>query len=158
MDIQVASNFERLHFAYAGAGNLQTAAAFEAFAREGELTLPPAMLSAMGEVFTGVSADETETRAAIAAVYESAGMLIDPHTAVAVAAAAKAPALDRAIPLVVLATAHPAKFPDAVAAAAGAAPAIPRAVAGLAARPERFERLPAEAQAVKAFVRDFAAA
>jgi threonine synthase len=158
MDIQVASNFERLHFAYAGAGNLQTAAAFEAFAREGELTLPPAMLNAMGEVFAGASADETETRSAIAAVYEGAGMLIDPHTAVAVAAAAKAPALDRAIPLVVLATAQPAKFPDAVAAAAGVAPAVPPAVAGLAARPERFERLPADAQAVKAFVRDFAAA
>jgi threonine synthase len=157
MDIQLASNFERLHFAYAGAGNLQTAAAFEGLARDGELTLPPAMRSAMGEAFAGVSVDEAETRAAIASVYESAGMLIDPHTAVAVAAAAKAPALDRAIPLVVLATAHPAKFPHAVAGAVGVTAAEPRAVAELAARPERFERMAADVQAVKAFVRAFAA-
>jgi threonine synthase len=153
MDIQVASNFERLHFEYAGRGNRETAEAFEAFARTGELRLPEPVRAAMGEVFTGVSVSETGAAAASAAVFAASGELVDPHTAVALAGAWAAPPLSPATPLVVLATAHPAKFPEAVAAAAGVAPRVPTVVAAMAGRPERADRLPADAEAVKAYVR-----
>jgi threonine synthase len=90
----------------------------------------------------------------MAAVYQDTGEHIDPHTAVALAGAGAASR--PAGPLVILATAHPAKFPDAVAAATGAAPARPAAVVALAGRQERTDRLPADAEAVKAYVRAFA--
>jgi len=151
MDIQVASNFERLHFEYAGRGNLETAAAFEAFARTGELTLAPAIREAMAEVFQGVAVSEAETSEAMRTTWEQTGELIDPHTAVAMAGAHAAQPLNPRTPLVVLATAHPAKFPEAVAAA-GLAPDTAR-VEALGRLVERFDRLPADAEDVKAYVR-----
>jgi threonine synthase len=150
MDIQVASNFERLHFEYAGRGNLETAAAFEAFARTGEIRLPPALRESLAEVFEGRSVDPASTDEAMRRVFAETAMVIDPHTAVGLAAAETA-ALDPKIPLVVLSTAHPAKFPEAVSAA-GLAPDTAR-VADLLERPERIDHLPAETEAVKAFVR-----
>jgi threonine synthase len=152
MDIQVASNFERLYFEYAGRDGGATAAAFAAFADAGALTLPKAMRRAMGEVFTGVAVSEAEARQTMAAVFRETGVFVDPHTAVALAGAEVAP-LNPAPPLVVLATAHPAKFPAAVEAATGVAPPVPAAVAALAERPERIDHLPADAEAVKAYVR-----
>jgi threonine synthase len=82
--------------------------------------------------------------------------LIDPHTAVGVYAARKLGTRGATTPIVVLATAHAAKFPEAVKEASGQAPALPLQAADLAARPERFERLPADPVVLKAFIRDFA--
>ena len=62
----------------------------------------------------------------------------------------------RQTPLVVLSTAHPAKFPEAVRAAAGVDVTLPHAVRGLAEKPERIDRLPADLETIKAYVRDFA--
>ncbi|HEY2178003.1 MAG TPA: threonine synthase [Caulobacteraceae bacterium] len=155
MDIQVASNFERLWFEYAGRDGAATAAAFEAFAGSGALRLSDAMRRAMNEVFTGVSAGEAAAAAAMANAFAQDGALVDPHTAVALAGA-EGVALPRGVPLVVLATAHPAKFPDAVAVATGTIPPVPPAVAAMARRPERSDRMPADAEAVKAYVREFA--
>jgi threonine synthase len=151
MDIQVASNFERLYFEYAGRGNLETAEA-------GSLEIPPAALVEMRAVFTGVSASESQTAAAIARTLRETGELVDPHTAVALAGLDRTAAPFAGAPLVVLSTAHAAKFPDAVKAACGVTPALPAAARDLATRPERFDRLPADVAAVKAYLKDFVAA
>jgi threonine synthase len=96
-------------------------------------------------------ADEEETAAAIRTVCKEADYLIDPHTAVAVAVAEKEPR-DPAVPMIVLATAHPAKFPDAVAAACGRTSALPPWLADLAERPERLTVLPADQAAIERFI------
>ncbi len=156
MDIQVASNFERLFFECADRDATLTAEAFRAFAAEGRMTPPPAVLSRMGRLFSGVAVDEAETAATIAQTLRGTGLMIDPHTAVAVAGATEAgPVLDRD-PLVIVSTAHPAKFPEAVTAACGVPPPRLAAVAARASAPERIDRLPASAAAVKRYVMDFA--
>jgi threonine synthase len=151
MDIQVASNFERLHFELAGRGNLETAAAFEAFARTGETRLPTAMREALAKVFEGRSVSPAATDEAMRRAFAETGVLVDPHTAVGLAAADAVTSLDPRIPMIVLSTAHPAKFPEALAAA-GLPPVAPK-IEGLFERPERVDRLPADAEAVKAYVR-----
>ncbi len=151
MDIQVASNFERLHFELAGRGNLETAAAFETFARTGEIRLPKAIREALAEVFEGRSVSPAATDEAMRRAFAETGVLVDPHTAVGLAAADAVTSLDPRIPMIVLSTAHPAKFPEALAAA-GLAPVAPK-IEGLFERPERVDRLPADAEAVKAYVR-----
>jgi threonine synthase len=156
MDIQSASNFERLYFECVRRDGVETARAFAAFAETGALDIPPQALAAMQETFAGVSVSEGDTTRTIVATLHETGELIDPHTAVAVAGLRRAQ--DIAAPVVVLSTAHPAKFPDTVEAATGEAPVMPRAAQGLAAKAERFDRLPADAGAVAAYVRDFAGA
>ena len=154
MDIQSASNFERLYFETAARDAAATAQAFAAFTAGGAIDVPVPAFAAMRELFRGVAVSEAETKAAIVATLAQSGELIDPHTAVAVAALGKVG--DLPAPVVVLSTAHPAKFPEDVAAASGVTPDLPHGAADLAGRPERFDRLPADAEAIKAFVRTFA--
>jgi threonine synthase len=90
----------------------------------------------------------------ILATHNETGEMIDPHTAVAVAAFHRL--RDHADPVVILSTAHAAKFPEAVKAATGESPVLPHKARSLAARPERFDHLPADAEAIKAYVRAFA--
>jgi len=156
MDIQSASNFERLYFESVGRDADATAQAFVGFAQTGAIQVPPVAFTAMRDLFCGAAISEAETMAAMAATLDETGELIDPHTAVAVAALGKADSLAR--PVVVLSTAHPAKFPEDVAKASGVVPSLPRGAADLADRPERFDRLAADAEAIKAFVRTFAGA
>jgi len=156
MDIQSASNFERLYFEAVQREPVETARAFQAFAEAGAIDIPPQAFATMRELFRGVGIGEDETTRAIVATLDKTGELIDPHTAVAVAALAHAG--DLAGPVVVLSTAHPAKFPEDVAKASGVTPALPRGSASLADRPERYDRLPAEPETVKAYVRAFAEA
>jgi threonine synthase len=153
MDIQSASNFERLYFEAVKRNGTETARAFEAFAKAGVIDIPPGALSAMQATFTGVAVGEDETVKTIVSTLNETGELIDPHTAVAVAALSHVK-LDG--PTVVLSTAHPAKFPEDVAKASGVTPQAPRGAADLAGRKERFDRLPAEADTIKAYVRAFA--
>ncbi|HZZ35041.1 MAG TPA: threonine synthase [Caulobacteraceae bacterium] len=155
MDIQVASNFERLYFEGVGRDGVETGRAFRAFAASGTLNIPPEAHEAMRALFRGVAIDEAETTRTILSTFNETGELVDPHTAVALAASAHIGAAKPETPLVILATAHPAKFPDTVAAAAGVQPATPRAVQTLADRPERVDRLAADVEAVKAYVREF---
>ncbi|MFL5297294.1 MAG: threonine synthase [Phenylobacterium sp.] len=154
MDIQSASNFERLYFESVGREATETARAFEAFARTGNIALPPQAFAAMRQLFRGAAVSEAQTARTIVATRNETGELIDPHTAVGVAALARA--VDMEGPVVVMSTAHPAKFPEAVAKAAGVTPPLPPAAAAMASRPERFDRLPAEADTIKAYVRAFA--
>ncbi|HEX5379037.1 MAG TPA: threonine synthase [Phenylobacterium sp.] len=156
MDIQSASNFERLYYECARRDGLETARAFKAFAETGFIEIPPQALAAMRELFQGTSVSEGDTSRAILSTLNETGELIDPHTAVGVAAFHRL--RDVHEPIVVLATAHAAKFPEAVAAAAGETPVTPRKARALAAKAERFDRLPAEADVIKAYVRAFAEA
>ena len=155
MDIQSASNFERLYFEAGGREPAGTARAFEAFKAAGTIDIPADALARMQATFTGVAIGEDETVRTIVSTLDETGELIDPHTAVAVAAL-KHVELDG--PTVVLSTAHAAKFPEDVARASGLEPALPRGVASLADRSERFERIAGDAAAIKAYVRDFAEA
>jgi threonine synthase len=155
MDIQVASNFERALFEAAERDAGWTAAAMQDFARDRRLALPPAQLNVLRTRYSAFASDDPETRAAIAAFHARTGRIIDPHTAVGFAAILKmgTPPIDRpAAPTVLLATAHPAKFPDAVAAALGAPPPVPPALAALKNRTEKMEILPPEAALIQTFI------
>jgi threonine synthase len=154
MDIQSASNFERLYFECARRDAVETARAMHAFADVGAIDIPPQAFATMRELFIGVSVSEGETTRAIVSTLNETGELIDPHTAVAVAAAQQVGPVGA--PVVVLSTAHAAKFPEAVNAAAGYLPALPRGVGERMTRPERFDRMAADAEAIKAYVRAFA--
>jgi len=148
MDIQVASNFERLYFEAVGRDPVQTAQAFKVFGALGSLELPLETQTEIAALFDAVATDEAMTANTMAEALRTSGALIDPHTAVALNGAAGRPG-----PTVVLSTAHPAKFPDAVEAATGVRPALPERVGDLYARSERITRLGADVDAVKAFVR-----
>ena len=156
MDIQVASNFERLYFEGVERNGVETARAMRAFAETGSIDIPPTARTMIETLFSGVGISEDDTSRAILSTFNQTGALIDPHTAVGVAAAHWAGPKPSTTPMVILSTAHPAKFPEAVTAAAGSAPALPNAARGLAAKPERIDRLPADVEAVKAYIRDFA--
>ncbi|MBA4012632.1 MAG: threonine synthase [Phenylobacterium sp.] len=155
MDIQSASNFERLYFECVRRDGVETARAFAAFAETGGVDIPPQALAAMRETFTGVTVGEGDTTRTIVATLRETGELIDPHTAVGVSGMQRARGATSA-PIVVLSTAHPAKFPETVEAATGETPVMPRTAAHLAGKQERFDRLPADAEAIKAYVRAFA--
>jgi threonine synthase len=153
MDIQSASNFERLFFEATDRDGPGTATAFSGFAAGRDIVTPPAALAAMTALFAGASSDEADTAAEMRLTLSETGEMADPHTAVALSALRRHPAPG---PTVVLATAHPAKFPEAVLAATGQAPETPARARALSERPERFEPIAADAGKVAAYVRAFA--
>ena len=114
----------------------------------GGFALSQGALARLRAEFDSARASEAETRAAIAETYRATGQVICPHTAVGVHAA-QARRGDPAVPMVVLATAHAAKFPDAVEAACGVRPALPPRLADLLTRPERVTRVPNDLEALK---------
>jgi threonine synthase len=151
MDIQVSSNFERLLFETCGRDAKQVAALMGSLAQSRRFTVPAPALKAIRALFNADRASEQETAATIRAWMREAGYCADPHTAVGLAVAEKE-TRDPSVPMVVLSTAHPAKFPDAVAAACGVTPKLPDWLADLLKRPERVSVLPADQAAVEKFV------
>jgi threonine synthase len=151
MDIQVSSNFERFLFELKGRSGAAVALAMQEFRRTGTLPVGVAEWQASQRLFTGYRVDDAGTRESIAATWRTSGELLDPHSAVAVAAA-RAMRRDPAIPMVALACAHPAKFPDAVEAATGIRPALPPHLADLMMRRERITVLPNDIAAVQRFI------
>jgi threonine synthase len=151
MDIQVASNFERALFESSGRDAAYVAGAMKAFGQDRTLTITPAVLSDLQTRYLAARADDAETIAAIAKVHAEAGEVIDPHTAVGVAAADK---LNQRLngPQILLSTAHPAKFPDAVRQAIGKSPELPAHLSDLLVRKERYTVLSNDAAKVAAFV------
>lgn len=152
MDIQVSSNFERLLFELTGRDGAAVAASLGEFRRTGSVCLPQGAQGVLRDIFDGGRADDATTLATIAATARTTGEVVDPHTAVALHVASLNRG-DRAVPMVTLATAHPAKFPDAVARASGHRPELPARLAGLMERPERMTVLPNDLTAVENFVR-----
>jgi threonine synthase len=154
MDIQIASNFERLLFELKGGNGAAVAASMDAFRATGSLPEDEQAWRIARDLFSAHPVDDNRTMQTIAETYAATGILIDPHTAVAVAAArAELGAGGGSGPIVALATAHPAKFPDAVERATGVRPAVPEALAGLGARRERIIVLPNDLGAVRDFIR-----
>ncbi|MGX9963788.1 threonine synthase [Roseomonas sp. F4] len=152
MDIQVSSNFERLLFELLGRDPVATADTMRRFRAEGRMPVPDAAWRSATQVFRGFALDDAGTLAEIGRLHGQ-GYLADPHTAIGTAAAMASPPADPAIPIVVAATAHPAKFPDAVRQATGIEAPLPSRLADLYERPERFTRLPADLGQIEAFVR-----
>ena len=152
MDIQISSNFERLLFEASGRDADSVRRLMASLKQSGRFVLPDAMLAAIREEFDAGRADETETAAAIRAAWREAGDLIDPHTAVAMAVADRDTS-DLKIPNIVLSTAHPAKFPDAVEAACGVRPQLPAWLDGLMTRSEHITVMKNDSAEVERFVR-----
>lgn len=152
MDIQVSSNFERALFEAHGRDAGAVKAMMASLAQSRGFTIAPDALAALRADFDAARADEAETAATIRRTWQDAGYLLDPHTAVGVAAAEKTPR-DPAVPMVVLGTAHPAKFPAAVHEASGISPALPAHLADLHERRESFTVLPNDQATVERFVR-----
>lgn len=151
MDIQVSSNFERLVFEAAGRDAAVVRGLMASLSQSGRFELPAQAVRAIRHDFDAGSADEDETAAAIRAAWREQGELVDPHTAVALAVEERETA-NPPVPMVMLSTAHPAKFPDAVEAACGVRPDLPGWLSGLMTRPERIEVMPARQVDVEAFV------
>jgi threonine synthase len=151
MDIQLASNFERLLFDACDRDADAVRSSMDSLAQSRRFEITPRALSAIRTRFSADRADEQETAATMRAVHREAAYLVDPHTAVALAVAEKE-RRGQAVPMIILATAHPAKFPEAVEAACGVKAPLPPWLADLATRAERLTALPAEPSAVERFI------
>ncbi|HSM52947.1 MAG TPA: threonine synthase [Erythrobacter sp.] len=151
MDIQISSNFERLLFDAGGSDGKALAEQMRGFEASKAMQLTNAQREGAAALFTSARADGEEVLQALRWAYDHAGEMIDPHTAVGLHAA-RASEIDRAIPVVTLATAHPAKFPEAVERATGIRPALPSRVGDLFAREEAYTELPGDYDAVRDFV------
>jgi len=156
MDIQISSNFERLLFDLFDRDGAALAARMQAFRETGSIAIGADRLARVRPPFASRRADDNAILAEIARTRAETGRLIDPHSAVGLAAAraAVAEAGEAGGPVVSLACAHAAKFPEAVERATGVRPALPPRLADLFDRPERETVLPADLAAVRKHVRE----
>jgi threonine synthase len=152
MDIQVPSNFERLLFDLYDRDGPAVAELMHRFRADGRLAVDEPRWHGARELFGGWRVDDEGTLGAIAEVFERSGQLVDPHSAIGIASG-RARRGDAAVPMVALATAHPAKFPAAVEKATGVRPALPPPLSDLFEREERFTTLPNELGRVRDFIR-----
>ena len=155
MDIQVSSNFERLLFEVTGRDAARVRALMGALKQSGRFEMNPSELQLTRALFAAERVDEAETLQVMRAVEAENGFQIDPHSAVGVGAARRA-VLPDDVPMVTLATAHPAKFPKAVIAAYDREPDTPQRVLDLLEKPEHFEALANDLSAVQKFIRTHA--
>ncbi len=154
MDIQISSNFERLLFELMDRDPALTASTMAGFRSAGRMDVPHAVWQRATTVMHGFRLDDEGTIAEIRRLQAECGYLADPHTAIGIAAARALPC--RHVPTIAAATAHPAKFPDAMERATGARPPLPKHLADLYERTERFTTAPNSLDAVEAQVRAFA--
>jgi threonine synthase len=154
MDIQVSSNFERLLFEFLGRNAEETAAIMADFRAAGRMAVPDAAWRAVKRDFTGFTLSDDATITEIRRAWREAEYLVDPHTAIALAAARACAPIG--LPVIVAATAHPAKFPDAIQKAVGFRPPLPPHLADLYDRTETFTRAPNDLSQVEGLVRNFA--
>jgi threonine synthase len=152
MDIQVSSNFERLLYDLCDGDGARVAALIAEFRKTGRFAVQPAQLARARAIFDAFRLDDAGTSAEMARLYRTSHMLVDPHSAIGIAAARVRNAKSDT-PVIALATAHPAKFPDAVEAATGVRPALPHRLADLLQREERFIVLPNDLAAIENHVR-----
>ncbi|MEM9206819.1 MAG: threonine synthase [Pseudomonadota bacterium] len=153
MDIQVSSNFERLLFDAQDRAADDVVRQMETLKQSGAFTIPGGALTRITGEFDAATVDENETATIMADLQVKAGYGADPHTAVGFGAA-EATRKGRDVPMVTLATAHPAKFPDAVASATGIHPALPDSLGDLYDREERFSHVPNDLDAIEALILD----
>jgi threonine synthase len=153
MDIQISSNFERLLFETMDRDAAGLRALMANLKQSGEFTIAPGPLARIREDFDAIRVSEAECADEIARARRESGITIDPHTAVGARAARATLKRDPATPVVALATAHPAKFPEAVGRATGERPAPLERLRPILAAEERAAALPNDATAVAKFVR-----
>ncbi len=151
MDIQVSSNFERLLFEMCGRDGARVADIMTGFRESGRFEVSAAELRDVSRLFSGAQYDDDATLAEMRRHFDETGLQIDPHTAVALAAA-REHRRDASVPMAVLSTAHPAKFGAAVQDATGSVPTLPERLSDLMEREERYMVLPNDLAAVQAFV------
>ncbi len=146
MDIQISSNFERLLFEMHGRDGAKVKQMMQAFKDTGTFEMP---VGEFGDLFMAYTLGDDGIQNTIAEIQETCGELIDPHTAVGVAAAQHAKIEGKVISL---ACAHPAKFPDAVKVATGMHPSLPDEMSDLFEREERFDVLGDSAEKLKTYI------
>ncbi|TIN91587.1 MAG: threonine synthase [Mesorhizobium sp.] len=151
MDIQVSSNFERLLFEASGRNASTVRRYMAGLKQSGAFTIETQEITGMRTEFDAGRADMDQVAATIRSTLAASNYLLDPHTAAAVHVAAGRPA--GAVPMVVLGTAHPAKFPAAVEAASGIHPALPAWLGGLMTAEEKYTVLPSDLKMVEDYVR-----
>ncbi|MBW3575521.1 MAG: threonine synthase [Actinobacteria bacterium] len=151
MDIQVSSNLERLLFELLDRDAGEVASLMEAFGTTGRMEVPMERVVPVHDVFDTTTVDDATVARAMGELYAASGHLVDPHTAVGLGAAALCHT-DPTVPIVCVATAHPAKFPDTVEAATGVRPELPDHLADLFDRPERCTALPCDLASVRDYV------
>jgi len=151
MDIQISSNFERYLFDLHKGDASRVVAQLSAFRQNGSFAIEDHHWAEARALIDAKAMSDDETLAIMRQLYEETGQLIDPHSAIGVAAG-RARRRDLSVPMVALATAHAAKFPDAVQRATAIRPSLPPALADLYQRPERFDRLPNDLAMVKDYV------
>jgi threonine synthase len=154
MDIQVSSNLERLLFDLFDRKGEKLGAAMQDFRKSGKFTAPPKHWAKVERGFHASRLDDRQTLNVMRDIHQKTGMLVDPHSAIGLAAAmaARKQAKTSATPIVALATAHPAKFPDAVEQATGIRPALPAHLCHLLEAKERLSELPNDLAKVQEFV------
>ena len=154
MDIQVSSNFERLLFELCHRDGAKVASVMQEFRATGRYDVAESALNDARTLFDGACYDDDQTTVEMRRHFDATGEQIDPHTAVALAAA-REHRREASVPMVILATAHPAKFGAAVEAATGTMPELPDKVADLMARDERCTTLPNDLGTLEAFIDEF---
>ncbi len=152
MDIQVSSNFERALFDAYGRDGKVVAQLMDEMKADGGFSVSQGALEALRDLYASGRVSEEETLATIARMRATTGELLCPHSAVAVAVAEAH--RDPGVPMITLATAHPAKFPDAVETATGHRPPLPDRMADLFSRPERVTWVPNDLAALEALVQE----
>jgi len=157
MDIQVSSNFERLLFDAGGGDGAALAEQMREFEATKAMRLTNAQREGAAGLFSSARVDADGMTLAMRWAYEGGGQIIDPHTAVGLCAA-KSADIDPTIPIVTLATAHPAKFRDAVERATGTRPSLPARIGSLFDREEAYTKLPATFEAITGLVAEHATA
>jgi threonine synthase len=155
MDIQVSSNFERLLFELHHRDGASLAAAMQGFEATSQMQLDDTQRAQAAELLTAARIDADTMALSLRWAKERCGQVIDPHTAIGLAAA-RIQSGDE--PMVTLATAHPAKFRDAVERASGIRPSLPVRAQGLFDREERYDTLPAELNVIEAYIAERATA
>ena len=153
MDIQVSSNFERLLFDLEGRDGDATAELMRRLKEEGGFRLSNSQLAALRADFDSAAATDEDAADVMAAMRDVTGQLLDPHTACGVKAATEARG-NPATPMVTLATAHAAKFPDAVERATGLRPALPERMSDLYQRPERVLQAPNDLSEIETIIQE----
>ena len=150
MDIQVASNFERLIFYVSESDDQSTSRKMEDLKKNNEFKLSNKQLNLIKEDFISESLSEEETKNTIKEINNKYDILVDPHTAVGIGAANK---LLKNETNIILSTAHPCKFPEAVEEATGKYPELPPEIINVIDKEEKFKILPNDPETIKKFIR-----